>query len=375
MQTTRDEIAEKCERVAALARAAEVQGILLTLQPSFAWLTAGRSNRIDGSREPGAGALLVTTSGRRFIVANAIECPRLATEALAGLDFEVIEYPWADERADPGTPVRLAARAAGGRIGTDGSSADAVALEPRIAALRAPLLRPEIDRYRRLGQDLGRIIGEVARAVPQGAREQEAAGLLAAALSREFLRPVVLLVAADERMARYRHPTPTTTRWRNRLLLATCAERDGLVGAASRIVSAGAADADLLARTEAAARVCASLLDATRPSASGAALFEAAAAAYTANGYPGEERRHHQGGAIGYRAREWVAHPASTDVVRLPQAFAWNPTVTGTKIEETVLVREGEPPEVLTRSPGWPGIELKAQGSTIVLPMVLKRDV
>src|SRR4029079_15897020 len=78
--------------------------------------------------------------------------------------------------------------------------------------------------------------------------------------------------------------------------------------------------------------------------------------------YPGEERKHHQGGAIGYRAREWVAHPGSAEVVQPRQAFAWNPTITGTKIEDTALLLDGRL-EIIMTSPDWPSIPL-AHGLT-----------
>jgi antitoxin VapB len=370
-----DEVAEKCERLARLAADEHLHGILLTLQPNFAWLTGGRTNRIDGSRETGAGALLVTAAGRRLAVASRIESARLMDEALAGLEFELIEFAWPDERADPQLAHRLAAEAAGGRIGTDGSSPEAASLDGRITRLRAPLVAAELTRYRRLGRDLGQIVGDVARTVARRTTELEAAGALAAALAHAGIRAVVLLAAADGRIARYRHPTPTAARWQERLLLATCAERDGLVAAASRIITAGVPDGDLIRRTEASAQVCGALLGATRPGTTGAALFETAVAAYAASGFPGEERLHHQGGSIGYRARDWVAHPRSDEIVTPPQAFAWNPTVTGSKIEETVIVEADGRLDVITATPGWPVIPVTVRDQVIALPGVLAREV
>jgi Xaa-Pro aminopeptidase len=139
-------------------------------------------------------------------------------------------------------------------------------------------------------------------------------------------------------------------------MLALCAERDGLVVSLSRIVSAGG-PADLEFRTRAAASVFGRVLDLTRPGAKAADLYAAAADGYRAAGFPGEELKHHQGGAIGYRAREWVAHPASQEVVRERQAFAWNPTIAGTKIEDTALVI-GDTLEIITSTPDWPAIPL-----------------
>jgi antitoxin VapB len=148
------------------------------------------------------------------------------------------------------------------------------------------------------------------------------------------------------------------------VLVACCAERDGLVVALSRIVSAGAATPDLISRTRATATVFGRLLDATKAGATGAQLYATAAEAYTTAGFPGEELRHHQGGAIGYRARDWVAHPRSTEVVQARQAFAWNPSITGTKMEDTALVVDGRI-ELITPTPDWPTIPMDVQGTTL----------
>jgi Xaa-Pro aminopeptidase len=151
---------------------------------------------------------------------------------------------------------------------------------------------------------------------------------------------------------------PAATAWKHVVMVALCAERDGVIVSLSRIVSAGG-PRDLDARTRAAASVFGRLLDATRPGAKGADLYSVAADAYRAAGFPGEELKHHQGGAIGYRAREWVVHPGSQEVVRERQAFAWNPTITGTKVEDTALVI-GDSLEIVTATPDWPSIPLES---------------
>jgi antitoxin VapB len=368
------EIAAKRDRLMGLAEREHLRGILLTTQPNFSWITGGSTNRIDGSRESGNGGLLFTIDGRAYVVANRIEHPRLAFEALDGYGFESIEYEWTDERTNPGLPAQLAAEAAGGRIGVDAALDGGMAVEHQIASLRAPLTSHELQRYRELGRAVGCVIGAVARSAEPGASEQDVASSLTSALAPLRIRPVVLLVAADSRIAQFRHPTPTGARWNRRLMIATCAERDGLVVAASRLVHVGAPDRDLVCRTRAAAETCAALLASTRPGVTGAQLFDTAAAAYASAGFPGEERLHHQGGAIGYRAREWIAHPGSRDVVTPPQAFAWNPTVTGAKIEESCIVHEDGTIDPFSSSPDWPSIGVEVRGQRIPLPDILIRD-
>ena len=97
------------------------------------------------------------------------------------------------------------------------------------------------------------------------------------------------------------------------------------------------------------------LVAASRLGTSGADLYEVAARAYGDAGFPGEEHLHHQGGAAGYRTRDWVAHPACTERVQDGQAFAWNPSITGSKVEETCIASD-EGIEMITTTPGWPAI-------------------
>jgi antitoxin VapB len=99
--------------------------------------------------------------------------------------------------------------------------------------------------------------------------------------------------------------------------------------------------------------VNAALLNATHVGATSAELFKVAQDAYAAQGFPGEERFHHQGGATGYGEREWVATPEGTEVVVNNQAFAWNPSIRGGKVEDTVLLSGGAI-ENLTATPELP---------------------
>jgi Xaa-Pro aminopeptidase len=369
--TIDEEIAEKHARVARLLAERDLAGVLVLTQRNFAWLTGGRSNRIDGSRELGAGALLVTRDGRRAVVANAIEMPRLLEEELAGQPYEPIELEWAAEKADAGLVVRAARSIAGdGPLAADWPLADLPGVEPAFAAARVPLTAAEVDRFRALGRDAGAAIGELCRRIEPGPSEIEIARWVADAVAAVGARAIVTLVAADDRIDRYRHPVPTARRWQRRLMVVVCAERAGLIVSLTRLISAGRPTEHCRQRTRAAATVFARLLAASRPGVTGRELYDVAAGAYEEVGFAGEERRHHQGGACGYRSRDWFAHPGSTDRVSPPQAFAWNPSITGTKVEETALVT-GAGVELMTSSPDWPSIPIDVGGSTLAAPDVL----
>ena len=98
--------------------------------------------------------------------------------------------------------------------------------------------------------------------------------------------------------------------------------------------------------------------------------FAAGIAAYGRAGFDRDEwRRHHQGGAAGYAGRDPRGTPAVTDPVQVDQAFAWNPTAAGAKVEDTVLVR-ADGIEVLTVDPRWPTTRVAGRDRPIELDRV-----
>ena len=350
-------------------------GVLINSQHNFSWLTAGSTNGIDASREPGACALLVRRDGKRFVLANRIEMARILTEELAvDGSFEPVEFSWEEEKASP-TFLADRARAllSGGsaRLCSDLPLAPNVpAVEGLIARCRYELTASEIERFRRLGSDAGQAIGDLMKNLVPGISEREIASRAADALASYGIHTVVNLVASDERIRNYRHPVPTEKKWERLLMVVVCARRGGLIASLTRIVSAGPVSDDLRLRTLAAARVNAQLLEATRPGATGAELYQIAARAYTQEGFEGEQHLHHQGGATGYRTRDWVAHPLSEERVHLHQAFAWNPSITGTKVEETTIV-SGEGVEAITSTLAWPQLVVRVGAREYLSPDVL----
>ncbi|MBI3405610.1 MAG: hypothetical protein HY046_09155, partial [Acidobacteria bacterium] len=64
--------------------------------------------------------------------------------------------------------------------------------------------------------------------------------------------------------------------------------------------------------------------------------------------------------------------PGSMNVIHERQAFAWNPTVMGAKVEDTILVF-ADHVENLTETPGWPVITTTIDGKTYHSPDILIR--
>ena len=339
-------------------------GILMNSQHNFAWATGGKSNGINLSIENGACYLLIRNDGKCFVLANNIEMPRILAEEISAEDFEPVEFSWQNEKSAGDFVIKKAQTLLNDNknLASDLFLHNKIRpLENLIAYCRYELTDAEIERYKLLGRDAGEAIGGLFETIQSDETEIEIARKVKDALAVHNINPVVTLVGADERIERFRHPIPTANRWRKTLLIAVCAKREGLITNLTRIACVGAIPDELERKTIAAVYVFAKFAAATKPGTSGAELYQSAAEAYAEKGFADEINLHHQGGATGYKTRDWVAHPKSSETVKPNQAFAWNPSITGTKCEETAIVRENGF-EIITASPQFPSIAVEIGG-------------
>jgi antitoxin VapB len=310
-------------------------------------------------------AWVLITAGKSFLLTNRIEAPRMEDEELLGAaGFEFVATNWYEREAS-------AADIAGGPVGCDGPYGDTQNIANQIAPLRYQLVPDEVERYRWLGLAAGNAVQTVAKSLTPGLSEHEIAGRLGNALISGGIVPTVLLVAADERIFRYRHPLPTDKRLDRYAMLVIGARRWGLHASVTRLVHFGALSADLRRKAEATARVDATYITYTRPGARVADVFRRAQDAYAAAGYPDEWQLHHQGGACGYEGRDYKGVPGSQETVLSHQAFAWNPSIAGTKSEDTIVVSD-DGFEVLTAAPGWPMLTFVVNNQAIRRPAILE---
>jgi len=139
---------------------------------------------------------------------------------------------------------------------------------------------------------------EALREVEPGMSEYDMEAITEEGLLRRGILPSVALYAVDERIFKYKHAVPRGRRLKQYGMLNLCSRKWGLAISITRFIYFGALPEELAARFNSAARVNAALLNATRVGATSAQLFKVAAAAYATEGYPGEERFHHQAGPL-----------------------------------------------------------------------------
>lgn len=351
------EVARKLEAVARYLHAHTLDALLLQRRGPVGWLLAGVDTHVRMDTDEGVAIVAVTKGGKAYLFTDVIEAPRLMAEELIGLPLEVHTLPWTGKRADVAAEVlrQLGAKnlAAESPLG----ATPVLAGKPAEAfrELRYSLCAEELVRYRRLCHECALDLEAVTGNLQKGMTEHEVAADLALHVMQRGYRPTVVLVAFDERIERYRHPVPTHKQLERRAMVVLCAEHGGQVMAATRFAGLVPLAGELARRFAAVLEVDAAANAATRPGTKVADVFAKIRAAYAHTGFADEWRQHHQGGSIGYAGREYKGSPDAPQLVRDNQAFAWNPSITGTKCEDTLLAGV-ERNEFLTATGNWPTV-------------------
>lgn len=361
-----EEHAAKVDRVRHWLREGGHGAALFATQNGFAWITAGGEAHVGTGEAAAVGAVLVTPA-RVILLTNTIEAARLREEELDDLALPTEIWPWSEHGGLENAVRRLVG---GTGVATDGPGP--FSLEPDLVALRYTLLSSEVERYRALGQQAANLVERIAREITPGQSERDVAGLIAGRAAAHGVLAVTNLVAADDRIARYRHPLPTSRPLRERAMLVLTGRRQGLHVSLTRLVSFSPVDPDTRHRHEAVTAIDAALIDGSRPGRTLAAVLADGLRRYAETGFPGEWKHHHQGGLTGYGGREVFATPVATHRLTAHQGLAWNPSVTGTKSEDTILVTEAGV-EILTATGSWPTVPVKTDRSVLLRPDILIR--
>ncbi|BDZ47814.1 hypothetical protein GCM10025867_00550 [Frondihabitans sucicola] len=234
-----------------------------------------------------------------------------------------------------------------------------------LQAARAALVPAEVDRYRRLCREVAALMSTVLAGVRPDDTERQVAARLAGGLVALGADPLVVLAAGRDRLS-YRHPLPTTGPIGAVAMVVVCARRQGLIANVTRWIRFTPATAEEEDVQRRLFEVEHAFFAATRPGAVLSDVFAAGTAAYAEQGFAADEwTRHHQGGPTGYNGRDPRAGASADGLVVSHQAFAWNPNVPGAKVEDTVLVGNGDP-EVLSVAADWPTLTVSGLARPLV---------
>jgi Xaa-Pro aminopeptidase len=339
------EIKIKEERIRGLLAEKLLDGIIISKNYNFAWMTAGGNNKIVHNLETGASEMLITDSDK-YILTNNLEAKRLREEEVFGAELNFLKRKWYQDKS-------LDNLISGLKLGSDLATKEMEYVGDELARIRYSLTEFELERYRGLGREVAEIVTEVCYQLSEGVTENQVAGLLAKNLWEKGIYPVSMLVAADERIAKYSHPQPTNKSANNRILISLAVQRRGLIVSLSRMVSLKSLSYQLLEDLDDLIKIESVYLNGTSVGQLTGELFTKVVNKYQELGYEKEWEYNDHGGALGYRARDYLVSKDCQEKIKLNQPFAWTPTLPGLKLEDTIVATESGL-ELITIDDRWP---------------------
>ena len=367
--TTTDELAEKEARVRRFLQQSGLRGVLLKRQANFSWMTCGGVNAIGIATELGGTSLLITENAK-YVLSNNIEAPRMIhEEGVEKLGFTVKTHSWYEDLE----ATILRTLVGKGLVASDVFVPDTRLMAEEIARLRYSLTLDEVERYRWLGERASHAVEKIVMATRRGEKESEVVGRLCRELWKDRIDPVGIMLAADDRIRRFRHPIPTEREVDKFLMVSVNARKGGLIVCLTRFVHFGKVPAALQKQFETNVFVDCTFMAHTRPGTPAREVLQKGLEAYRKRGFPDEWKLHHQGGPIGYQQRDYRVHPGTSDVIQENQGFTWNPSITGTKSEDTILATP-DGPEMITPPTNFPTISMEVAGVRFTRPAILEKE-
>lgn len=339
----------KRDRLLAILADRGADQLVLSSQSALAWYLEGARIHVSLAAPPIVALVVSADSDQLFLTSN--ETARLVAEELPSW-VTVCELDWQQ------APLTA--------IGTRSLMEEDVAAELRAA--RSPLLPTEIARFRSLGAETATLLTDLLHQARPEQSERELAAIVTGGIVGLGAEALVVLVGGADRVA-HRHPLPTESPLGRRAMVVVCARRDGLIINVSRWVRFGPATAEEESADLRILEVEAQYFAAIRSGATLGEVLEIGCGGYRKYGFePDEWTNHHQGGIAGYAGRDPRGSIGAPDLIKVGQAFAWNPSGPGCKVEDTVLYTENGI-EVLTVDPRWPTTTVAGRPRPAVLEL------
>lgn len=356
----------KLDRIRSMMEEEGLYACYIKRQDNFAWLTCGGINYVAGGGELGNCGLLVTKD-KLYAVTNNIEEPRMRDEEkLEEFGFEICSAVWHELGFEEKTLNSL--------CGENKWAKDygVNSIHGKIQKLRFSLTPEEVERYQVGGAMVSRLVEEVAATVRSGDTEWEVASRMYQRARKDGLEVVSVFCGSDERIYKYRHAIATDKVIRERLQMGGNFRYKGLTICLTRYVNLVPLTEELKKQYIDNVTIDCMLMKSSIPGESFQKPLMVAKEAYKNLGYENEFHKHHQGGPIGYVPRDYRIDFSTPGEIQENQAFCWNPSITGTKSEDTIIsTKDGI--IFVTKPYLYPTIEVEIDGQTFTRPAILEK--
>jgi Xaa-Pro dipeptidase len=341
--------------------------VYISKSEHFAWITAGGDNIVTRFVEGGICGILVTAGGRYFIC-NNIETPRMLDEEfLDQFGFKELSMKWYESKT-----MELVRGVLGkGVLAADIPLPRAVDCNAVLLEMEKVLTENEIGRYIHMGNVFSEVIENFMTAIRPGESEKEIAGRLGAKMWENGLEPVLYLVAADERIYKYRHPVPTENLVKKFLMISCNARYKGLVTKITRMMYFGRLPEELREQYAATVEIENLMASATKPGTDDIRILDLAKELYAKAGCTDMWKLHHQGGPQSYTNGFYLISENAHGIIKENMIYGYNPSITGTKTEDAFAVT-AQGPLFMTYPVIFPAIRSEIAGVKYSRPGILE---
>lgn len=357
----------KLARARNYLRQAGYTGMVLARQDTFNWVTSGGNSRVIVPDSAGVGVVVITLD-HVYMVAQLMDGARIMDEEMTGLEAEYAPLHWYEESA-----LDRALTLAGSRPVCDVFHQDGDCRLKDIYSLQFPLTNNEIKRLEYLGAMSDKILTNVAGKIEPGIVDYEVEAMLLYEYAKYNIQCDVLLIGTDERIFKYRHPTPSGAILGKYVLLHTAARQGGLHCNVTRSLYFGDSLPENIRKAyDAVSAIEANCMSRCVNGTRWADIFQEHKDLLIEYEFSEDWRGHYPGGRTGYFVCQPDLSMDPANVILESETYDWFITVAGAKVEELGLNCNREF-RILSHTGLWPSKDFTANGKTFSLPQIMLR--
>ncbi|TYB86489.1 MAG: M24 family metallopeptidase [Kosmotoga sp.] len=344
------------------------KSLLLSRTDNFSWLTFGARGNITLDMNESVASILITPKSQYLLVDN-IEKERLFKEEIPEElhdYFEVVVYDWWQ-----GEYRALSKITTSDLLISDTGRYETKDVYEEISPLRYVLSEIEVDSYKKLGTTCDKILYEEMQELTPEMTELKIQGKIYSRLAGEGIEPLLTIVFGEESSTLYRHNLSRDVPVGKKVFLSICARKKGLVLSTTRSILFEK-DEKIINQHRDNCYIDAVAIAGSKPGRKIKEVFNDIISAYNKTGSENEWQLHHQGGLAGYNSREIKAASDEEYELTVNNAVAWNPTITGTKSEDTAIIKENKVDIIsYPYESQWPGVDFEMNGEIIRRPDIM----
>ena len=342
-------------------------GMILGRQDNFNWITSGGNSRVVVPKDEGFGAIVVTQQ-QVYLVAQVMDGSRIMDEEMQNLDAEYVPLRWYEESI-----LERAVKLAGANPVSDVMITGSQNRLRDIYDLHFPLTQEEMERLKKLGFISDYILHKVAKEIQPGMVDYEVEAMLLYEYAKHNIQCDVLLIGTDDRIYKYRHPSPAGRELGRYVLLHPAVRSGGLHCNITRSVYFGdSLPKEIEKAYHAVSQIEVYCMSMCRPGNRWSDILEGQKMLLKELGFEEEWKGHYPGGRTGYFVCQADLSMNRENRIVENEAYDWFITVTGAKVEELAVNHDGEI-ALYSHNGSWPGRKITVNDFTMDVPQIMMR--